>query len=210
MNCTRTIWKKHWIHSILHILVVQNSLHGKEFNKFCPSNSRDDLCLFFCIFPSSLALTFSSWSPGSNIGPQISSQYIWTCIYVNTGHRTQDIITGPHAGTEVSIPRRHVRRGSYLRHHILCVLCAGGSWWPWPGSSWPTSSSSSRWAGPDEEHSLQVLTKKKKAKQNKQWHVPLKQFATLFNYSLTNHLIFEGVCICIRQLLYEGSHNMSV
>ena len=28
----------------------------KELNKFCPPNRSDDLCLFFCIYPSSMTL----------------------------------------------------------------------------------------------------------------------------------------------------------
>ena len=31
----------------------QNSQHCEELNTFCPPNSSDDLCLFFCIYPSS-------------------------------------------------------------------------------------------------------------------------------------------------------------
>ena len=31
---------------------------GKELNKFCSPNSSDDLCLLFCLYPSSMALTF--------------------------------------------------------------------------------------------------------------------------------------------------------
>ena len=33
---------------------VHNSLRGKELNNFCPLNSSDDLCLLFCINPSSV------------------------------------------------------------------------------------------------------------------------------------------------------------
>ena len=42
------------IHHILRPTVVQNSQRGKELNKFCPPISSDDLCLFFCIYPSSI------------------------------------------------------------------------------------------------------------------------------------------------------------
>ena len=35
--------------AVLKIVLMQNSQLGKEFNKFCPSNSSDDLCLFFWI-----------------------------------------------------------------------------------------------------------------------------------------------------------------
>ena len=41
------------IHPFLHSILVQNSQRVKELNKFCPPNSSDDLCLFFCINPSS-------------------------------------------------------------------------------------------------------------------------------------------------------------
>ena len=54
MNCTRMILRKWLIHPILQIVLVQNSLRGKELNKFFPPNGRDDLCLFVCIYPSSL------------------------------------------------------------------------------------------------------------------------------------------------------------
>ena len=33
---------------------VESNQHGKKFNKFCPSNRIDDLCLFFCLYPSSM------------------------------------------------------------------------------------------------------------------------------------------------------------
>ena len=54
MNCTRTIWRKGWIHPFLQIIVVQNSPRGKELNPFYPPNSSDDLCILFCRYPSSL------------------------------------------------------------------------------------------------------------------------------------------------------------
>ena len=41
------------IHPILQIVLVQNGQRSKEFNNFCPPNSSDDLCLFFCLYPSS-------------------------------------------------------------------------------------------------------------------------------------------------------------
>ena len=40
-------------HPILPIVLVQNSYHGKELNILCPLRSSDDLCLLFCINPSS-------------------------------------------------------------------------------------------------------------------------------------------------------------
>ena len=39
------------------IILVENSKCGKEFNKFRPPNSSDDLCLLFCLYPSSLVCT---------------------------------------------------------------------------------------------------------------------------------------------------------
>ena len=44
------------IDHFLNIFLVQNSLRGKELNKFCPPNSNDDLCLLFCINPSSMCM----------------------------------------------------------------------------------------------------------------------------------------------------------
>ena len=66
--CTRTILKKGWMHLFLQIILIQFILYlklsyckiaqrGKEFNEFCLSNSSDDLCLFFCINPSSMLET---------------------------------------------------------------------------------------------------------------------------------------------------------
>ena len=41
------------IHAILQIVLVQNSYsHAKEMNR-CPPNRSDDLCLLFCLYPSS-------------------------------------------------------------------------------------------------------------------------------------------------------------
>ena len=42
------------IHPFLQIILVQISLRGKELNKFRPPNRSYDLCLFFCIYPSSM------------------------------------------------------------------------------------------------------------------------------------------------------------
>ena len=41
--------EKGLIHPFLKIVLVQNSQHGKELNKFYSPNSSDDLCLLFCI-----------------------------------------------------------------------------------------------------------------------------------------------------------------
>ena len=55
----RTIWRIGWIHPFLQIILMQfilffKSSLCKELNKFCPSNSSDDICPFFCIYPSSM------------------------------------------------------------------------------------------------------------------------------------------------------------
>ena len=39
-------------YAILHIILVQTSWRGKEFNYFCPPHSSNDICLLFCINPS--------------------------------------------------------------------------------------------------------------------------------------------------------------
>ena len=39
---------------IILIVMVQHSFRGKEWNKFFPPNSSYDLCLFFCLYPSSM------------------------------------------------------------------------------------------------------------------------------------------------------------
>ena len=44
------------IHPILQFALVQNSKRGKELNKLRSPNSCNDLCLFFCIYPSSMGL----------------------------------------------------------------------------------------------------------------------------------------------------------
>ena len=55
MNCTRMIWRKGWIYFLFFkIVLMQNSLRSKKWNTFCPPNNCDDLCLFFCIYPSSM------------------------------------------------------------------------------------------------------------------------------------------------------------
>ena len=40
-----------------------SSLGGKELNQFCPPNSSDDLCLLFCLYPSSMAGSCTCRSP---------------------------------------------------------------------------------------------------------------------------------------------------
>ena len=49
MNCTRIVYFSK------SSCMVQNSLRGKKLNKFCPPNRSNDLCLCFCLYPSSMA-----------------------------------------------------------------------------------------------------------------------------------------------------------
>ena len=42
------------IHPFLYIILLQKSCRGNELNNFCPKNSSDDLCLLFCLNPSSM------------------------------------------------------------------------------------------------------------------------------------------------------------
>ena len=46
--------------SCFHVILVQNSLRGQEFNQFCPANSSDDPCVIFCINPTS-TLPWCRW-----------------------------------------------------------------------------------------------------------------------------------------------------
>ena len=46
--------------SFFHVILVQNSLRGQEFNQFCPANSSDDPCVIFCINPTS-TLPWCRW-----------------------------------------------------------------------------------------------------------------------------------------------------
>ena len=48
------------IHPFLQIVLEQNSQRGMELNKFCPPNSGDDLCLSFCMHPSSMYLPLAN------------------------------------------------------------------------------------------------------------------------------------------------------
>ena len=67
-----TIWRIGWFHPFLHIILVSLIIFfisfwskiasaTKEYNKFCPPNSRDDLCLLLlqiillCMYPYSWA-----------------------------------------------------------------------------------------------------------------------------------------------------------
>ena len=49
------------VHPILQIFLLQNSLRSMELMKYCPPNSSDDLCLFFCIYPSSMCEGSMKW-----------------------------------------------------------------------------------------------------------------------------------------------------
>ena len=42
------------IHPFFQIILVENSLFGKEVNEFCPLSRTDDLYLLFCINPTSM------------------------------------------------------------------------------------------------------------------------------------------------------------
>ena len=54
MNCSFSLNHPDAIHPNLQIVLVQNSQRGKELNKCCPPHSSDDLCLCFCLYPSSM------------------------------------------------------------------------------------------------------------------------------------------------------------
>ena len=48
-------FKSSWSNSpVRQTVPVQKSWRGKEFNKFCAPNRSDDLCLIFCLYPSSM------------------------------------------------------------------------------------------------------------------------------------------------------------
>ena len=79
MNCTLTIWRIGFIHPFLQIILVQNSLGGKEFNKFFPSNSSDDLCLPFCIYSSSMVVAHMVHATIPGIDPR-SPKYKKDCL----------------------------------------------------------------------------------------------------------------------------------
>ena len=52
-----------WIHPFLHIILEQNSYSAaKNWISSFPQNSSDDLCLLFCINPSSLSV---KWRAGN-------------------------------------------------------------------------------------------------------------------------------------------------
>ena len=61
------------------IVLVQNSWRGKELNQFCPIKISDDLCLFFDINPSSVALNVQELRLGTK-KPQICF-----CIEIQIG-----------------------------------------------------------------------------------------------------------------------------
>ena len=74
-----------WIRPFLSNWPRQNSKWGKELNKFCPPNRRDDLCLAFCFHPSSMGtcnLTITKWMQcmlnipvDKNIRTEINKKY---------------------------------------------------------------------------------------------------------------------------------------
>ena len=54
MNSSFSLYHPGAIYPILHVVLVQKSQRGKDWNTICPPNSSDDVCLFFCINPSSM------------------------------------------------------------------------------------------------------------------------------------------------------------
>ena len=72
------------IHPILQIVLVQNSYFGKEFIKFCPPNSSNNLCLFFCIYPSSIL-----WSQTIKCG---SGSHFFILIRIQILHILKNIL----------------------------------------------------------------------------------------------------------------------
>ena len=55
-NSSYSSYWKGAIYPILQIVLMHNSLRSKEINWFCPPNSSDDFCLFFCFYPSSMVV----------------------------------------------------------------------------------------------------------------------------------------------------------
>ena len=52
MKCTRMIWKKGGIRPILQNRSIGN--RSKDFNTFFLQSRSHDLCIFFCLYPSSM------------------------------------------------------------------------------------------------------------------------------------------------------------
>ena len=53
---------------------LQNSQRGKELNNFCLPNKSNDLCLFFCLYPSSMTAALKAsylpnWGSDSSVAP---------------------------------------------------------------------------------------------------------------------------------------------
>ena len=80
MNSSYSSYRSGAIYPILPIILVQNSNLGKELNPFCPPSSSDDLCLLFCLYPSSMP----GWPGGAQGGgfrvnsKQASKRDHWT------------------------------------------------------------------------------------------------------------------------------------
>ena len=79
MNSSYSSFCPHVIHPILKIILVQNSQRGKEMNRFCPPNSCVDLCLLFCLYPSSvLYASKATYDPlGSNSAQAVMNSPRW-------------------------------------------------------------------------------------------------------------------------------------
>ena len=73
------------IHPILQIVLVQNSLCGKEINQFCPLSSSDDLCLLFFLYPSSMLPRFQWAAPTYSVRMRCPSEIDqWASRYRGT------------------------------------------------------------------------------------------------------------------------------
>ena len=97
MNCTRTIWRIGWIE---FIPFFKSSLRDKELNQFCPPKSSDDHCLLFCLYSSSMWLTYPH--------PR-------RCI-----HRT---VVGRSNGQRWGSPRTETPGQTAIEHSQLFLLC---------------------------------------------------------------------------------------
>ena len=69
------------IHTSLQFILVQNSWYFKELNTFCHPSSSDDLCLIFCIDPSSMTYLYPVCVYGGGVGTgQVVSHLAGGCF----------------------------------------------------------------------------------------------------------------------------------